>query len=58
MALGAVVSFYLGARYQIKGQELQKFLVASMARATVPTVEKNPPMAPTVQQSDNAAVND
>jgi hypothetical protein len=31
--LGAVVSFYFGARHQTKGQEFQRSMAASMARA-------------------------
>jgi len=37
--LGAVVSFYFGARYQVKGQEFQRSLAATMARA--PQVVRN-----------------
>lgn len=37
--LGAIVSFYFGARHQIKGQEFQKSLAASLAR--VPLVVEN-----------------
>lgn len=31
--LGAVVSFYFGARHQVKGQQFQRSIAASMARA-------------------------
>ena len=31
--LGAIVSFYFGARHQLKGQEFQNSIVATMARA-------------------------
>lgn len=31
--LGAIVSFYFGARHQLKGQEFQKSLAATMGRA-------------------------
>jgi len=31
--LGAVVSFYFGARYQVKGQEFQRSLATTMSRA-------------------------
>ncbi|MEO3414839.1 holin family protein [Roseovarius sp. CAU 1744] len=31
--LGAIVSFYFGARHQLKGQEFQRSLAATMARA-------------------------
>ncbi len=37
--MGAVVSFYFGARHQVKGQEFQRSLAASMAR--VPQVIDN-----------------
>ena len=37
--LGAVVSFYFGARQQAKGQEFQRSIAASMARA--PEVTRN-----------------
>lgn len=31
--LGAIVSFYFGARYQVKGQEFQRSIAATLARA-------------------------
>jgi hypothetical protein len=31
--LGAIVSFYFGARHQVKGQEFQRSIAATMARA-------------------------
>jgi len=31
--LGAIVSFYFGARYQVKGQEFQRSVAAAVARA-------------------------
>jgi hypothetical protein len=31
--MGAVVSFYFGARHQVKGQEFQRSIAATMARA-------------------------
>lgn len=37
--LGAIVSFYFGARHQMKGQEFQKSLAESLAR--VPVVVEN-----------------
>jgi len=37
--LGAVVSFYFGARHQVKGQEFQRSIAATMARA--PRVMQN-----------------
>lgn len=37
--LGAIVSFYFGARHQLKGQEFQKSLAATMVRA--PRVVEN-----------------
>ena len=37
--LGAIVSFYFGARYQVKGQEFQREVAATMAR--VPQVAEN-----------------
>ncbi len=33
--LGAIVSFYFGARHQVKGQEFQRSIAATMARAPV-----------------------
>ncbi|GAA6189476.1 holin family protein [Litorivita sp. NS0012-18] len=33
--LGAIVSFYFGARHQVKGQEFQRSIAASMAMAPV-----------------------
>ena len=32
--LGAVVGFYFGARFQVKGQEFQRSVAQTMARAT------------------------
>ncbi|MEE9426663.1 MAG: holin family protein [Paracoccaceae bacterium] len=32
--LGAIVSFYFGARYQVKGQEFQRSIAMTIARAT------------------------
>lgn len=37
--LGAIVSFYFGARHQAKGQEFQRSIAATMARA--PEVTRN-----------------
>ena len=37
--LGAIVSFYFGARHQAKGQDFQRQIVRSIA--TVPTVVSN-----------------
>lgn len=37
--MGAIVSFYFGARHQVKGQQFQRDIVASMAR--VPQVVTN-----------------
>ncbi|MBD3678375.1 MAG: holin family protein [Rhodobacteraceae bacterium] len=39
--LGAVVSFYFGARHQAKGQEFQRTLAATLAAAQAPTPEAN-----------------
>ncbi|WP_306154429.1 holin family protein [Roseovarius sp. MMSF_3281] len=33
--LGAIVSFYFGARHQVKGQDFQRSIAATMARAPV-----------------------
>ncbi|MEM1235425.1 MAG: holin family protein [Pseudomonadota bacterium] len=59
--LGAVVSFYFGARHQLKGQEFQKSLAASLARA--PVVEERAEKAAEVEApegdfADNAALQD
>ena len=37
--LGAIVSFYFGARHQVKGQEFQRSIAQTMAR--VPQVQQN-----------------
>ena len=37
--LGAIVSFYFGARHQAKGQDFQRSIAATMARA--PEVTRN-----------------
>jgi hypothetical protein len=46
--LGAIVSFYFGARHQAKGQEFQRALVDHMARSARPAPTHQPePEAPT-----------
>lgn len=44
--LGAIVSFYFGARHQMKGQEFQRSMAASLSRAPAK------PPAPTTTESD------
>ena len=69
--MGVVVSFYFGARHQIKGQEFQRTLAASLAKVsaeetlqTVLAFRSNVMSAPTqrefknVDSSDNAALAD
>ncbi|MGB1236212.1 MAG: 3TM-type holin, partial [Planktomarina sp.] len=51
--LGAIVSFYFGARHQLKGQEFQKAIVATVANRPVPEAAEV-----VIQPSDNAAVDD
>lgn len=52
--LGAIVSFYFGARHQAKGQEFQKAIVRTVATQTIaatvtatPSRDKAPPVRPT-----------
>lgn len=58
--LGAIVSFYFGARHQLKGQEFQKELAARIAQATpqVSALPKTsePPHEP--KPDGNAALED
>ncbi len=58
--LGAIVSFYFGARHQLKGQEFQRSIAATLANRPPPTVPeaahsgaRSPGPA-----SDNAALDD
>lgn len=45
--LGAIVSFYFGARHQAKGQEFQRSLVDHLARtAPAPSLKPAPPLTP------------
>ncbi len=58
--LGAIVSFYFGARHQAKGQEFQRSLVDHMAR-TAPGPSLTPESTPTPQgplPDGNAALED
>ncbi|OBY27213.1 holin family protein [Leisingera sp. JC1] len=51
--LGVIVSFYFGARHQIKSQEFQQGLAASMARA--PQVARNIALLESVRADSPAA---
>jgi hypothetical protein len=58
--LGAIVSFYFGARHQAKGQEFQRSLVDHLAR-TAPGPSLTPESTPTPQgplPDGNAALED
>jgi hypothetical protein len=35
--MGAIVSFYFGARYQVKGQDFQRSIAATVAQAPIVT---------------------
>ena len=52
--LGAIVSFYFGARHQLKGQEFQKSLAATMAR--VPVVVENTKALRALEEPEEVAV--
>ena len=58
--LGAIVSFYFGARHQLKGQEFQKDLATRLAQAAPhfapPTEAIDPPSEP--KSDGNAALED
>ncbi|MEL6915081.1 MAG: holin family protein [Pseudomonadota bacterium] len=69
--LGAIVSFYFGARHQLKGQEFQKSLAETLARAprpaspeasepaqppATPAQPPKPPATPPTQSEDNPAL--
>lgn len=62
--MGAIVSFYFGARHQAKGQEFQQSIAASMARTTAVTTNiasltsaDAPAPAPVPQfETENAAL--
>jgi hypothetical protein len=58
--LGAIVSFYFGACYQTKGQEFQRSIATTIARA--PQVAETRPDAPlslaTLAPGDNPALED
>lgn len=49
--MGAIVSFYFGARHQVKRQEFQKQMVKTVAAVHVPTISR-----PIIDASDNAAL--
>jgi hypothetical protein len=49
--MDAIVSFYFGARHQVKGQEFQKQMVKTAAAVHVPTISR-----PMIGASDNAAL--
>ncbi|MGR3491581.1 MAG: holin family protein [Shimia sp.] len=53
--LGAIVSFYFGARYQVKGQEFQRQIAEQIARAPV-TATAPKRRRPTGAFPDNAAL--
>ncbi|MCK0150968.1 holin family protein [Marivita sp. S6314] len=62
--LGAIVSFYFGARHQAKGQDFQRDLTARMGAALpevlrqIETVETSTPEPATVQTEGNAALDE
>ncbi len=59
--LGAIVSFYFGARHQAKGQEFQRDLVARMASMPTRPASRSEPAADPpgpVQTDGNAALED
>ena len=49
--MGVIVSFYFGARHQVKRQEFQKQMVKTAAAVHVPTI-----LRPIIDASDNAAL--
>ena len=49
--MGTIVSFYFGARHQVKRQEFQKQMVKTAAAVHVPTISR-----PIIDASDNAAI--
>ena len=49
--MGAIVSFYFGARHQVKRQEFQKQMVKTAAAVHVSTISR-----PIIDASDNAAL--
>lgn len=55
--LGAVVSFYFGARHQLKAQEFQKSMVKTVAAAPV-TAEPVIELPETTHPTGNAALDD
>lgn len=58
--LGAIVSFYFGARHQAKGQEFQRDLVARMAQVAPPEPTLSEPVQPQgePQADGNAALDE
>lgn len=58
--LGAIVSFYFGARHQAKGQEFQRELVEHLARSTPSRAPTPEPVQPTEEPEPdgNAALED
>ncbi|MEO0358542.1 MAG: holin family protein [Pseudomonadota bacterium] len=53
--LGAIVSFYFGARHQMKGQEFQRAIATTLAIR--PSVTASPD-SPNIEPSINAAIDD
>lgn len=53
--MGAIVSFYFGARYQVKGQEFQAKIAQAVAEATPASKSA---VAPQMDVHDNAALSD
>jgi len=58
--LGAIVSFYFGARYQAKGQQFQRAIASTIARApqvaqSIQSLRSLRPTSPGVADSSNDA---
>ncbi len=55
--MGAVVSFYFGARHQLKGQQFQREIAETLSRSTPPVTTASTPV-PQDDGAPNAALDD